>query len=229
MNKPNTTVNSDFKGTIAVLNTVYQTVPMMKNSILEYLPNANVINFVDDSILPMIKEDPSTMEYSYEKFLMFAKIAEKQNASIIVNACSTVCGFKDYAKDKIDLPVLRIDEEVAKVIAQNSKRIAVLATMSTTVIPSTEIIRSKLGKDAVVDTFLLDNAAAFNAKGDKMSHDKTIAHKINTIGDEYDSIFLAQASMADGIIYASPKYTDNVYTSIPYAIDELVKLTLTLK
>lgn len=62
-----------------------------------------------------------------------------------------------------------------------------------------------------------------------MSHDKTIAHKINTIGDEYDSIFLAQASMADGIIYASPKYTDNVYTSIPYAIDELVKLTLTLK
>lgn len=98
MNKPNTIANSDFKGTIAVLNTVYQTVPMMKNSILEYLPNANVINFVDDSILPMIKEDPNTMEYSYEKFLMFARIAEKQNASIIINACSTVGGFKDYAK-----------------------------------------------------------------------------------------------------------------------------------
>ena len=229
MNKPDTTVNSDFKGTIAVLNTVYQTVPMMKAAISEYLPNANIINFVDDSILPMIKEDPGTMEYSYEKFLMFAKIAEKQNASIIVNACSTVGGFKDYAKGKLNIPVIRIDEAVAEEIAKNSKRIAVLATMPTTVIPSTEIIRSKLSTDAVVDTFLLDNAAAYNAKGDKMSHDKTIAVKINSIGDEYDSIFLAQASMADGIIYASPKYTDNVYTSIPYAINELVKLTLTLK
>ena len=98
MNKPNTIANSDFNGTIAVLNTVYQTVPMMKNSILEYLPNANVINFVDDSILPMIKEDPSTMEYSYEKFLMFAKIAEKQNASIIVNAARPLEALKIMPK-----------------------------------------------------------------------------------------------------------------------------------
>ena len=221
--------NENYNGLIAILHTTSVTLPMMKNAISEYLPNARIINFLDDSILTDIKNDPKTLHYAYEKFLAFAKFAERQNADIIVNACSTVGEFSIYATGKLAPQLVRIDDAVTDAFCEKAMAIAVLATATTTIKPSSNLVLLKADPDARVETMWLEEAFNLNASGDKDGHDKAIALKINEIADRYDAIFLAQASMADSIKYTKDEYRDKVYTSIPYCIDRIVNIASQIK
>lgn len=218
------TKNENFTEIIAVLNTTPSTVPMMKAAIGEYLPNAKIINFMDDSILGDIKENPASIDFAYEKFMAFAKLAEKQGARIIVNACSTMGEFSTYATGKLKPALVRIDDAVTDVVCDDTDTIAILATIKTTIPASSNQVHAKAGEFAKVDTMLLEDAFNLNAKGDKVGHDKAIADKINSIGDSYDAIFLAQASMADSVKYVKDEYKDKVYTSIPYCVKQITSI-----
>ena len=148
MNNLKTDRNENYNGLIAILHTTSVTLPMMKNAISEYLPNARIINFLDDSILTD-----------------------------------------------------RIDDAVTDAFCEKAMAIAVLATATTTIKPSSNLVLLKADPDARVETMWLEEAFNLNASGDKDGHDKAIALKINEIADKYDAIFLAQASMADSIKY----------------------------
>ncbi|MBS4960446.1 MAG: hypothetical protein KHZ62_06480 [Clostridiales bacterium] len=221
--------NDSFCGTIAVLHTTAATLPMMKKNILDALPNAKIINFVDDSILGLIAQDERNLTYCLEKVLCYAQFAERQHVDIIINACSTIGAFSTYATGKLHTPLIRIDDAVTNAVCDNANHIAILATAKTTLTPSTDLVNSKVSENAKVDTLWLEEAALLNASGDKISHDKYIAAKINAIADEYDSIFLAQASMADSLEYVDQNKKAKVYTSIPYAIRQLVNTVSSLK
>lgn len=217
-------INETFSGTIAILHTAHATVPLLKKNINERIPNAKIINFVDDSILPMLMENKDNLTYCFEKFLCYAKFAEKQKASLIINACSSVGQFSVYSTGKLHVPLIRIDDPATDLVAENNQKIAVLATIKTTLEPSTALLHSKADEHAKIDSFLLDGAFQMNSSGNKEAHDKLISEKIKSIADDYDSIFLAQASMAEAMNYLDEDTKSKVYTSVPYAMDKLVEI-----
>lgn len=203
---------------IAILHTAIATVPMFMKLIGNRYPDVVIYNWLDDSILPMLMEDDQSLTYAFEKMLTYAKYAEKQGAELILNACSSVGEFKNYAANKLSVPLIRIDDPVTDILASTYSKVAVLATLETTLRPSTALLKSK-GVDLEVDPRVVDGAYAAAAGGDKAKHDKLIAAAVKNVLSSHEAVFLAQASMSEAMAYVPDEMQDSVYTSTKYVIE----------
>ncbi len=208
--------------TVAVLHTVPATVPMMKSMIRERYGEVNVVDWMDDSILPMLAEDPEKIPYVLEKLLTYAKFAERQGADLVLDACSSVGEIKDYAEGKLGIPLLRIDDPVTDYLAAHFKKIAVLATQPTTLRPSAALMMRK-GPELEIVSRLVEGAAAAAAAGDQDRHDRLIADAVLEVMETGDAVFLAQASMAAAMRLVPEELQARVFTSPGFMIEELGK------
>lgn len=209
---------------VAVLHTTPATIPLLKRKIAEELPEAAVVNFLDDSILPMLREDPGCIGECFEKLLCMAKFAERQNCAAVLCACSSVGEFCEFARGSLRAPLVRIDDAVTDEIGRQGKRVLALATLETTLGPSAALLRKKCAPDAEVDALCLTEAYKRNLAGDKAGHDRLIAETIEREGAGYDCIFLAQASMSDAAGLVSPGLRGRIHTSIGPAVAELARI-----
>lgn len=205
---------------IAVLHTARATVPMLTEMLEREYSGVKVYNWLDDSILPMLMEDREAMGYVYEKMLFYGRAAERQGANVILNACSSVGEFQDYAADKLGIPVVRIDDAVADLLVEQYRSVAVLATLETTLKPSAAILKRK--KDSMDLSFqVVEGAWAAGIAGDKMRQDQLIAKEIEIALREREAVFLAQASMAGAAKLLTEDLQRRVYTSPEYGVASL--------
>lgn len=209
------------KKQIAIVHTALATIDIMKKLINQSIPGAEIINFLDDSILPMLMEDEDSLTYAFEKILTYARFAEKQGAAIFFNACSSIGEFKDYAKGKINIPVVRVDDAVSDMAAKEHGPIAVLATLKTTLAPSCRLLEKKCKTGTVIHPFLAEGAFDALKSGDREKHNALIAKTVNEALKEHGVIYLAQASMADAIDKTSFPLDKKLLTSTVPAVEAL--------
>jgi Asp/Glu/hydantoin racemase len=103
------------------------------------------------------------------------------------------------AREFIPIPIVRIDEAMARLAVSQASRIAVLATLPTTLDPTIRLINlcaQEAGKKITTVSALASGAFAAITAGDAATHDRLIAEKAKLIIDECDIILLAQGSMA---------------------------------
>ena len=186
-------------GKIAVLHTTVATVGPLGNMLREACPGVEIQNFMDDSILPMLREDMSTIPYAYEKLLSFAKYAEKQGVQLVFLACSSVGDFQQIADKELSIPFVRIDDAVTDKAVTMGEKIAVLATLPTTLGPSGDLIKRKGTENTVVTPVLVEGAFEALSNGDRAEHDKRILEAVKKALDTADIVYLAQASMAEAV------------------------------
>lgn len=209
---------------VAILHTTPVTVAPLGALVREKCPGARVINWVDDSILPALMENPDSLPYAFEKLLCYARYAERQGAKIILSACSSVGEFQAFAEGKLSARLVRIDDPVSDVAVAKGRKIAVLATLETTLRPSGELLRRKGTADTVVSPWLVEGAYAALKAGDKAEHDRLIARAAADAASSHDVVYLAQASMADAVAGLAPAVNEKVLFSTGYAVDHLAKL-----
>lgn len=205
---------------VGVLHTARATVPALSVMITKRYPEVQVCNWLDDSILPMLAGNSSTIEYIFEKMLYYSKAAEKQGANVIFNACSSVGEFKDYARGKLDIPVVRIDDAVTDLLVDKYGSIGVLATLETTLKPSADLIRRKNGKVAL-QMEVVQGAWDAGVTGDKKRQNALIAGAVERFLWQNEAVFLAQASMAEAADFLLPELRGRVYTSPEYGVESL--------
>lgn len=184
-------------GKIAILHTTSATITSLTTMLKDACPNVQVENFADDSILPMLIQDETTLPYAFEKLLCYARFAERQQAQIILSACSSVGEFKQFAEGKISVPIVRIDDPVSDLAVKRGGKILVLATLPSTLRPSCALLRGKAHPGTEVIPLLVEGAYQALTSGDKPKHDRLIAEAAADACRKGDVIFLAQASMAD--------------------------------
>ena len=205
---------------IAMLHTARATVPMMTAMIEEKYPEVKVSNWLDDSILPALTEDENNIEYVFEKMLCYARFAEKQGAELIFNACSSVGEFQDYAKGKLSIPVIRIDDAVTDLLTQRYDSVGVLATLGTTLQPSARLLQRK--KPQLELGFkVVEGAWDAGLRGDKAEQDRLIAAAVEDFLNKHEAVFLAQASMAGAAAILPQDLQNRVYTSPQLAVEAL--------
>jgi Asp/Glu/hydantoin racemase len=98
-----------------------------------------------------------------------------------------------------DQPVFRIDEAMAAKAVSLGKRIGVLATLQTTLEPTTQLIRvtaAAAGRDCEVLEGLCAGAFDRILAGDGAAHDTLVKEGLFQLAGKVDVIVLAQASMA---------------------------------
>jgi Asp/Glu/hydantoin racemase len=187
---------------IAVLHTSFVFVsvePVINNLIAELIPDAEVIHFVDSDVLATVVREQGISTKSEERMTHLALAAESAGADIIFSACSSLGPALDVAASHVQIPVVKIDEAMAIQAASEGTRIGVLATVPTTLAPTSALIQTKadaLGREVSIEQRLCDGAFDVLMSGDREKHDAMVVGQAVDLATKVDVIVLAQASMS---------------------------------
>lgn len=186
---------------IAVLHTSFVFVsvePVINDLIAELLPGAEVMHFVDSDVLATVVREQGISSSSEQRMVHLAQAAEAAGADIIFSACSSLGPALDVAARNVRTPVVKIDEAMAILAASEGTRIGVLATVPTTLGPTSDLIQLKadvVGRKVHIEQRLCAGAFDVLMSGDRPQHDAMVIEQAVDLAKNVDTIVLAQASM----------------------------------
>jgi Asp/Glu/hydantoin racemase len=174
-------------------------VEVLKQIFPEILPEVRLINIVDDGLLTDVREAGGLTPLLRRRVIGYGLLAEASGADAILNCCSSVGEAADVLASLVQIPVVKIDDRMTEIAVEIAGRIAVVATVATTLDPTERLIKRKAetaGKAIITTRYLAD--AAFDAllAGDAARHDGIVKAEIERAMGENDVVVLAQGSMA---------------------------------
>lgn len=185
---------------VAVLHTsfVFVTVePVITDLIADLVPEAEILHFVDSDLLATVVREQGISEQSEQRMVHLAQAAEVAGADVIFSACSSLGPTLDAAQRAVHVPVVKIDEAMA-IEANRYERVGVLATVPTTLGPTSDLIGVKaieLGRSPRITRRLCEGAFDVLMGGDRPGHDDLVVEQARELAKDVDVIVLAQASM----------------------------------
>lgn len=185
--------------TLAIIHTTVATVDPLRALAAELLPGYQVVNVVDDSVLPQLARNGGDVDAVSERLIGYARFAEQGGADAILSACSSVGALAAQMRAQVTIPLVRIDEAMAEEAVRRGTRIGVAATLQTTLNPTMRLVEQKAqehGKAVEITPLLAGGAYQKLMAGDKAGHDADLAAALAELAAQVDVIVLAQASMA---------------------------------
>jgi Asp/Glu/hydantoin racemase len=185
--------------TLGLIHTSATLVPVFQQLCNQHLPGVQVFNIVDDSLIKNVIKCGELTPGTARRVVGYASSAEAAGADFILYTCSSIGAAVETAATLTSVPVLRIDQPMADKAVQTGQRIGVIATLPTTLGPTTDLVkrRAALAKNEVQVTAKLCEGA-FDAwmSGDTARHDAIVAQALKELSSQVEVIVLAQASMA---------------------------------
>ena len=185
--------------TIVVVHTGPVTVQPIKDQFTQFLPDARIINIVDDSLLNDVRSAGQLTPEVTSRLYSYMLNAQAMGADLILNACSSVGEASDLVGAMIRTPIIKIDEAMALEASRIGQRIGVVATVSTTLEPTLRLIQKKAnqhGRPVTLIKRIADGAFEALLAGDGERHDAILKQTIVALMEEVDVVVLAQVSMA---------------------------------
>ena len=207
---------------VYIIHTSLVTLAELNALFAELLPEVQVHNLVDDSLLHDVMQQGGLTEKVISRMCAYVQAAASNGADLIFNQCSSVGEAADIAARLVAVPILKIDAPMAEQAVAQGVRIAVVATVRSTMQPSCALVRSKArdaGKKVEVVEYLVDGALDVLMKEkNREKHDALELSAIRQAEAECDVIVLAQGSMA-GLIPALRGIRKPVLTSPRLAVE----------
>jgi len=216
---------------LAIIHTTSATVEPMKALVAEALPGCELVNFVDDSILPQLAQNGANLTEVEERLIHYARFAEQVSADVILEACSSVGELVPKMREAVSIPIVRIDEAMAEEAVQRGTHIGVAATLPTTLQPTTRLLRAKAeaaGRQVTVTPLLIEGAYQKLMSGDREGHDNLLVEKLQELARGTDVVVLTQASMARVLPSLSVTERDKFMSSPRLAIEQVKNVISTL-
>jgi len=184
---------------VAIIHTSAVSLEELKGLFKEILPEVEVINIIDDSLLEEVKKNDGLTSAIIGRMCTYAQVAEKLGVDLIFNQCSSVGEAAEIAKKCVSIPLLRVDEAMAEEACALGTKIGVIATVKSTMRPSCNLIKQKaelINKKVEVNEFLVDGALDILMKEKNLvKHNELVLDAIKTAAKTNDVIVLAQGSM----------------------------------
>ena len=165
----------------------------------ERLPGITINFITDSSLLPEIRAAGKPTQPVIRRMTLYAMAAEAMGADLILNSCSTVGEVADIYAKVVSVPVVKIDDPMAKQAASLGDNIALIATLPTTLGPSRRAIQrygQEYGRDMKFTESFEQSAWEALAAGDSKRHNDILIesiHRLDAAG--FDAIVMAQVSM----------------------------------
>nr|WP_321262106.1 aspartate/glutamate racemase family protein [uncultured Sphaerochaeta sp.] len=185
--------------TIAAIYTGAALVKPLSDLMKETLGDYKVMNILDDSMIADIIEAGGMTKAVKRRLYGYYEIACASGAELILNTCSSIGDAVYGARDFFPIPIIRIDEPMARRAIGLTDSIAVLATLPTTLDPTIRLLErcaQEAGKSIRTISALAEGAFPAITAGDAETHDRLIAETAKRVADSCDVILLAQGSMA---------------------------------
>jgi Asp/Glu/hydantoin racemase len=187
------------KRKVVIIHTSFVSVEALNDLFKEIIPEIEVRNIVDDSLLPEVMASGGITSGIIQRVTAYAQQAESLGAEVILNQCSSVGEAADIAAQAIHIPYIKVDQAMAEKAVQLGSRIAVVATVASTLAPSCRLVEAaaqSLGKKVEVIGYLVDGALDILMKEkNREKHNQLVREKIEGLVNEVDVIVLAQGSM----------------------------------
>jgi len=184
---------------VGVVHTFLYSVEDIKAQFRKQLPEVEMINIIDDSLLQEALANRGVTPAIISRMCDYYTNLEELGCVCALNQCSSVAEASDIAGKLVNMPIVKIDAPMAAEAVSLGSRVAVIATAISTVGPSCRLVESKaqaLGKQVTVDSCFVEGAYEFLLKtGDKQKHNEMVVAKIGEAAKDHDVIVLAQGSM----------------------------------
>jgi len=187
------------KKKISIIETTLVPLQHLRELFFEILPDVEIVSFVDDSLLKEVISAGSPTPDVIRRYCTYAVEAERIGSDLIFNQCSSMGEVVDIAQKMVRIPIFKTDLPMAKKAIESGNKIGVVATLNTTLMPTTRLIQKEAdekGKDIKIFPKLCEGAFDLISKGDKDGHNRIIIKTIQELSNVVDVIALAQGSMA---------------------------------
>jgi len=185
--------------TIYAIHTGPVLVEVFRKLFPEMLPGVRLVNIVDDGLLNDVRTAGGLIPSVTRRIIGYGTLAESSGADAIFNCCSSVGEAADMLAKVVNIPVVKIDDRMAEKAVELGSRIAVVATVATTLDPTERLILRKASerqRSVTTRRYLVDSAFDALMAGNSEEHDRLLKAEIERAMSENEVVVLAQGSMA---------------------------------
>jgi Asp/Glu/hydantoin racemase len=185
--------------TLVLVHTIKPLVSVFDQLCAELLPKIKVWHILDEPMLEKIRLRGSLASQDADRLFSHVTEAIQVGTDAILVTCSTISPLVDQVQQKVDIPVVKIDEAMIAEAVQSGTHLGVIATNQTTLQPTQELLISeaqKTGKQITTELVLVDNALEYLLLGRGEQHDELVINAVLKLSQRVDVVILAQASMA---------------------------------
>lgn len=176
---------------------------------------AELLSFQDPTILAEVRKAGYVTAAPAARLIGMYMKAVEQGADAILNLCSSVGEVADCVQDAaryLGVPIVRVDEEMCREAVRLGRKIAVMATLPTTLEPTKRTVlrvAREMGKHVEMMEVLVDGAFGL----DQEQFKALMAEHAGKAAKAADVILLAQGSMAYCESYIADMYGKTVLSS----------------
>jgi Asp/Glu/hydantoin racemase len=185
-----------------MIHTVSGVIPVFNELLGRHLPGWRSFNMLDESLLKNTIREGTLSHQTLRRLATHIWSAVDAGASAVLVTCSSLGPAVDAAVPLCPVPVFRIDDGMAIEAIRRGSRIGVLATLHTTMGPTSRLIERHartMGHDVVLISRLCEGAFEKLRNGDPAAHDAIIRESLASLVGSVDVVVLAQASMANAL------------------------------
>ena len=182
---------------LALIHTSPSLTPMFQTLCGAWLPGVEIFHMVDESLIRNTVAAGRLENVTRRRVIGMIDSAGMAGADAVLVTCSSIGEAVTTAAGLFDFPVVRVDDAMAEQAVAMGSRLGVLATLRTTLEPTTELVRQKAaGRTVKVVDRLCNGAFDAVMSGDGDTHDSIVSAALLELMREVDVVVLAQASMA---------------------------------
>jgi Asp/Glu/hydantoin racemase len=186
---------------LGLIHTSATLVPVFQQLTDKYFAGKDIMvfNIADDSLIKNTIEQGILTPDTSRRVVNYVASAEQAGADYIMVTCSSIGPAVETAATLVNVPVLRVDQPMADKAVQMGNKIGVVATLSTTLEPTSDLVRRRAklaGKEIKLTSRLCEGAFDALMRGNPELHDESVASALKELSRQVDVILLAQASMA---------------------------------
>jgi Asp/Glu/hydantoin racemase len=188
------------KSKVFFIHTIPSLIPMFNDLCKELLlPDVEVVHIADEMLAKIVIAQGRLSPFIYRRTSEHVVAAAQAGATLVQATCSSISPCIDASKAFVDIPVLKIDEPMARKAIQLGNRIGITATALTTLGPTSELVQSialECARKVEISSVLCVGAYDALMGGNIELHDQIVLKYLHELMSRVDVVLLAQASMA---------------------------------
>jgi Asp/Glu/hydantoin racemase len=173
--------------------------PILRDLFAEILPEVELLEFVDTDLLATVTREGCIAPAAVRRIMHLAQAAEHAGADVILSACSAIGPAIPTARRAVSIPIVPIDEPMARRAVQTAEEIGVLATLGMALGPMVELLEQQASaarRPVCIHRLLVPDAFEALDAGRQDVHDALVVEAARELATVADVIVPAQVGLA---------------------------------
>ncbi|HZN17651.1 MAG TPA: aspartate/glutamate racemase family protein [Micromonosporaceae bacterium] len=186
---------------VCLVHTVPSLPAVFDGLVAAHVPGVRVMHLVDEGMLADTVAH-GMLPRTLRRLVAHAAHGEESGAQAVLVTCSSLGEATELARPFLAVPVYRVDAPMAAQAVAEGTRIAVLATLHSTLDPTRRLVEreaARQGRPVRLVTSLCDGAFQALRAGRPDEHDAVVTAEAARLAADADVLVLAQASMARAV------------------------------